>query len=283
MNVPRGLPDFPYLLAGVEPTLAVLLQQAGIATTNFESRDLEGRRQLRGNWVLFDSRYPAGQDAFRAAARYRVQAIDVRELTEQLSRSDASRRTILSQLKREIERRGGTWARIADYPFPFQSLLCSAGTASDRFQQLFAVDCTNLHEIAKRYRLGVPAVITDAECPEGIADEYDTEFPLMWRTDYDGFSRWWRRRSRIRWSLSHDGDQLSMSCRELPDDYVVALEIWRGDHVARIPLESNPLSVERSGFVFSHEPDRDPGGLASWWAARRDLHVVQPTSTHLSL
>jgi hypothetical protein len=56
-----------------------------------------------------------------------------------------------------------------------------------------------------------------------------------------------------------------VDCQHLPADRTTVLELWRGGHVAALPLTSGTMIVPVGGLVFQRQPQRHPAGFTSWW------------------
>lgn len=142
MNEP---PLLPLVLLGTPPGLELALAQEGVPFVHARSaRPVDVRR---GRFVLFDGR-TTPRASLQAAADPRSALLDIetlgrddleslvdteaaqgvwtvgtRRLTERIHRRDraATRDRVLGRLRRAIEARGGLWARLAPYPFPYRS------------------------------------------------------------------------------------------------------------------------------------------------------------------
>jgi hypothetical protein len=63
-------------------------------------------------------------------------------------------------------------------------------------------------------------------------------FSAVWKTTYTQFAQWWRERTRIVPRVVAAEEGYSVAIDHLPKDYVAALEIWRDERVAVLPLAS---------------------------------------------
>ena len=189
-----------------------------------------------------------------------------------------ARSTFLDRLKNVIERNNGLWARIADYPFPYRCVLCIDGEIPGsepipltipRSQALGDHSGAKLSErITRRYRAGLPMMLeTSAVYDE--SDVWETpnigSYPFMWQTDQREFSRWWRHRSRIQLRVVQNAGHYRIHAENLPDDFTAAIELWRGGHVASVPLDASSKKVRLDGLVFEQQSKRHPAGFTSWW------------------
>jgi hypothetical protein len=129
------LPELPLMLASVPRQVVDLLRAAGVPVETLPRVTLLASGS--GRFVLFDSLSSASVSAARGAARQGLSPINLRELSDpsdwpELAAvpagsgpSDAPRQ-FLERLKIELERLGGVWIRLADYPFPYQSAMSLA-------------------------------------------------------------------------------------------------------------------------------------------------------------
>lgn len=94
-----------------------------------------------------------------------------------------------------------------------------------------------------------------------VSDE--PRFSLMWQPSLGEFSRWWQLRSRMRiqawrrdagYEIHADGDF---------ENAVWGVEIWRGNHMAMIPLRGQTQHVSEDGLVYLRVPKKTFGGCAA--------------------
>jgi hypothetical protein len=187
---------------------------------------------------------------------------------------------MLSRLKSEIERRDGVWARIADCPYPFRSALCLAGPkgsdALPGFEDTFRIEVYQSRTVEARYTKALPMVTRDAAACDSPVVSID-EFPLLWKTTLDGFADWWAARARITLKLWWQPAGARIECQGLPTSCCPALEIWRGNHVARIAIDSESLNLDMRGIVYACETSGSPGGLAPYWTLRNSTQRIVST------
>jgi hypothetical protein len=131
---PAGFAELPLLLADVPQGIGRLLRDVGLPTRDWEEPVPAGG--ARGRFVLIDSRQRGTGRRLRGPGGEGLEILDLRELAprcddfeETLTRPTQGRhwspaaQQFLGHLKQALEERGGVWARLADYPFPFQSVL----------------------------------------------------------------------------------------------------------------------------------------------------------------
>jgi len=245
--------------------------------------------------VLFDSRNPARRQAARTALGARARTIDVCSLHHRGTSSGGAanpaahmtaaldqRRTadFHARLKQRLEKLGGVWLRISEFPFPYRSVLCIAGDAGgddlERFKRTFgpaavsgsAAAKTGEHahrpgldvedRIARCYAAGTPMFSVES------APVFDTtRSPLLWQTSVDEFARWWRIRGQIELRVWKAGGVYRIQSESGFGGFRPAVELWRGNHAASLPLTAGEMTVEESGLAFVLERIRQPNGLAS--------------------
>ncbi len=189
-----------------------------------------------------------------------------------------ARSTFLDRLKNVIERNNGLWARIADYPFPYRCVLCIDGELPGSEPIPLTIPKTDVQSdqplnrlterITRRYRAGLPMKL-EASAVYEESDVWETPglgaFPFMWQASQREFTRWWRHRSRIQLRIVQNAGHYRIHAENLPDDCTAAIELWRGGHVASVPLDSRSKKVRLDGLVFEQQSKRHPAGFTSWW------------------
>jgi hypothetical protein len=282
--------DLPLMLTGVPAAVQSWLRLAGVPFAPFRLGSPGG-----GRVVLYDSRIVASRCDAEAARTMGLKTIDILPFLNGGSRprfalpgllrgrpaDDSARSRFFLQLKNAIERAGGVWARLADYPFPWQSAVCSGdgrflpefATLGSLFperpgrQQADTAGAETARWSRDRYSRGLPFASADRDDPPDPLAEMDT--PLLWRASFAEFARWWRTRSRLTLQLRREQDIYEFSCEGQLDGFRPTLELWQGEHVALLPLPGRPTLLRRSGLPFQYEPRRLPAGLASQFAGSR--------------
>lgn len=94
--------------------------------------------------------------------------------------------------------------------------------------------------------------------PQLLRAVFDTAgaFGAIWPTTLGRFAQWWRVRSRVRLSVSSDHGRYVVAVHHLPKDYRLAVEYWRGRHVARIPLEGRRLRFSPAALAYENRQPR---------------------------
>jgi hypothetical protein len=125
------------MLAATPRSVEELLREAGIPAEPLPDVPLFAAGT--GRFVVFDSRNTRSAARARRAAAQGLSCIDMRSLLpdsnnssslslehetgQNLVSESATAKAFLEQLKSAVEKLGGAWVRIADYPFPYQSAI----------------------------------------------------------------------------------------------------------------------------------------------------------------
>lgn len=125
------------MLADVPQVVARLLRDVGVPTRDCDEAVPPGGAV--GRFLLIDSRHRGAAQRMRRAAAESREVLDVRDLagrcddleeptpgTRQGRRWSSAARRFVERLKQTLEARGGVWARLTDFQYPFRSVLCLA-------------------------------------------------------------------------------------------------------------------------------------------------------------
>jgi hypothetical protein len=124
--------ELPLLTAGLPQPVEAWLRLAGVPVVPLRSANIHARTaDASAQLLLFDSSDANACSDARQASDSGVRTLDTAAIWESGALSSGANRTqrqvrarVLERLKREIERTGGTWIRLADYPSPFQCAAC---------------------------------------------------------------------------------------------------------------------------------------------------------------
>jgi hypothetical protein len=118
--------------------------------------------------------------------------------------------------------------------------------------------------IAERYQAGEPVLLYDH--PTGRWGKYPQvvrailasarDCSMLWRVTLSEIARWSRARSRIDLRVFRDGDEFVVFADRLPPDFRVAVEYWRGEHVAPMPLAGQVLRFSPSSLAYQRRGPR---------------------------
>ncbi|MBX7167144.1 MAG: hypothetical protein K1X74_12515 [Pirellulales bacterium] len=119
------------------------------------------------------------------------------------------------------------------------------------------------------------------------------EMASVWPTTLTDFAAWWRQRGRVRLSAWACEDGLRVTCESRPADYRLSGELWRGELVARVPLDESELLLPWDALVFERRArDATPRplrldrreGLRGWlrraldWERETPIDEIDTTS-----
>jgi hypothetical protein len=401
------LPELPLMLSGIPRGVEELLREAGLPVAALPRETLSAAGC--GRFVLFDSGNSGSVRRAQAAASQGLTLIDGRTLWGGMARLEPcpcdvpfsdrhwslQARLFLDKLREALEVRGGIWARLADFPFPYQSAigigvvhhsaeleqfrsvvellgnrvthfvptrlreeklaqLALAGQA-DLGWSIGAEDCrlwarstlSHWRTRLKRFHaegisprglayqapsLAVPPLGSlvhlgfDYSCEQGgrsgcatvacipraprelfarisavpmpasarmlewIAEHYQSGIPLficdctsrlellrelvqlaadaarcslMWPATFGRFARWWMDRRGVRMQVWRRAEGIELHADHLPTGFTPAVEIWRGAHLAVLPLRDEVLRVNVAGLLYASGMARHAAGCAA--------------------
>lgn len=267
MSVHDHLPLLPLMLAGVARPVAELLREVGLPLAPLPGVALAAAGT--GRFALYDSRSTRSSLRARRAKGQGLQLIDVakfkpvfnvprpalwrRERKQALIEQTAVARSFVENLKSELEARGGIWLRVADCPFPFQRITCAP-------QETGAETSISSSKLPAWLRGDRPAWV---EISSRTTDPEIVRVRMWstWETTLTGFARWWQARRRIAlqvWPTDHGYEIHAVGDIHT---FPAAIELWRGNHVAELPLRQPVLNVRNDGLAFCLTPDNLPAVL----------------------
>jgi hypothetical protein len=184
MSRPQYVPELPLLLAGVPSSIEESLRLAGVPVKRFRVSAFiaKNSQSAAGRYVIYDSKNADAQADAKTAKFYGLTTINIADLLMKLENTHQNGNLPLTpnsvglkfftRLKKRIEKLGGLWIRVADYPFPFQSAVCSGEIPVDGRLSRWAEELVRLPVTSR-----------------------STTF--TWQTSYDEFVRWWEVREKI--------------------------------------------------------------------------------------
>jgi hypothetical protein len=295
MTAAANILELPLYLVGVPDQVADWLRQAGFPVqplgqdslmksafrTHFGSAMSEASP---ARCLLFDSRDVWSRSVVKTYQKYSCHKLDIAGLLAPLHRGQVKTRAngdvlnpmrflFLEQLKKSIESLGGLWARLADFPFPYQGVGCLNGELPGGTLPMAsrANQPSRLDQIQQRYHAGLPTSITErdlsslADLPP-VTGLQSRGLPLLWRARPSDFSQWWQHRNHLEVRLWQTPTHYRVDCPKLHPSFCPVLEIWRGNHLASVPLRSESIVVRKDGLVFQHQPTRHPAGFTAGWS-----------------
>ena len=285
--------ELPLALVGVSDQVTEWLRQAGLPVVRLGQESiLKSAFRLKRQTatqpdaapmrcLLFDSRDVWSRAVVKSRQKHSRRVLDIAKLLGQAGESapkqfssddvaNISRFAFLEQLKTAIELEGGVWARLADLPFPYQGVGCLDGELPNASP---SGESHRLDKIQERYMAGLPSMISAADLA-GLAELAPATglqspgLPLLWRTNPAEFAAWWRERDRLQVKLWQSPTHYRVDCSPSPTADCPVLEIWRGRHMASVPLRSESIVVRKEGLVFQQQPLRHPAGFTAGWPDR---------------
>jgi hypothetical protein len=296
-----GTISLPLLTLGLPGRVAGWLLDAGLPVAPLETSAVrrgigpDGRDR---SIVIFDSRNASARTDADAAEALGYETIDAaRLLSGPIIEEDPEltvvprvdpRRRFLDALRPAIEEAGGLWLRLADFPHPYRWAVCdeAAGEASPLDSHREAAFAPALSAFAELPAPGsaagrLPASGWLKTCagtgrPMRVHGDPKTalarngfdrnHLPLTWMTTLAQFADWWRFRRRIGIRAIRRGRTCEIEYL-LPTEalhaYPPALEIWRGRHLAVVPLSPGQVTLHDDSLPFQLNVSRHPAGFAA--------------------
>ena len=285
--------ELPLPLVGISDQVGDWLRQAGLPVTRLGQESIlksafrRKRPSLQtdtapSRCLLFDSRDVWSRAVVKTHRKQSLCMLDIAKVfakagevhAPEFSADDianSSRFAFLEQLKTDLEAAGGVWARLADLPFPYQGVGCLDGELPSAFLQ---VETQRLDTNSRTLPGGI--AFDDLRGGSGgaggtrsrnrsaiaglafvVADRHVGVFRVVERAGPVA-----RQVVAVRDALSNP--LFAVARRR----YCPVLEIWRGRHVAGIPLRSESIAVRKEGLVFQQQPTRHPAGFTAGWPDR---------------
>lgn len=284
MHRTRPLPELPWILAGVSLAAETLLRCAGLPCVRVDqqqavSLNIQG---VPGRISLFESTRPQSNAARAALARFGLSFIDISRFTDPsaarpmrtfaepaVAKNFAQSRADLLQLQEAVERAGGVWLRVADYPYPYQGALLASDISTEElpagFLSSYAFESAvqPLQAFENRYHAGLPVVLP-AHAFDTRPTELGRRFPLMWEPTAEEFHRWWTLRGRLRVTVRREGGAYNVNVSGGSGPFRPMLELWRGRHFAALPIRPGQQRFHESGVPFVEARHRSPVGFTGF-------------------
>lgn len=80
--------------------------------------------------------------------------------------------------------------------------------------------------------------------------ETGSALSLVWKTTLSGFAAWWRARAQTQLRVVRRGEKYLVLLDRQPSGYQLAVDYWRGTHVARMPLAGRSLMFAPASLVY---------------------------------
>lgn len=289
MNPKAPILEMPLHLVGISDQVTNWLRDAGFPVvplgqdspwkTAFRrktSQSTQTKTTLK-RCLLFDSRDVWSRAVVKTHQKYSLAKLDVsRWLVPLEGRTESGgnpvRFNFLEKLKDALEALGGIWMRLADLPFPYQGIGCLNGTLpnAELSYKTPGNELGRIDLIQQRYIAGLPSSISQedlsdlAELPP-VTGLQSPGLPLLWRVEQTDFAAWWNYRNHLQVRVKQLPAHYQIDCPFSNTKFCPVLEIWRGNHLASVPLRSESLIVRKDGLVFQQQPLRHPAGFTTNW------------------
>ncbi|MBX9791493.1 MAG: hypothetical protein K2Y37_21440 [Pirellulales bacterium] len=83
------------------------------------------------------------------------------------------------------------------------------------------------------------------------------DFGALWRVSLTELDRWWRDRATARVRVVQGEDRYEVQVEQRPPGYRLAGELWRGAHVAQVPLDESIVPLVVSALAFQGRRPRE--------------------------
>lgn len=103
---------------------------------------------------------------------------------------------------------------------------------------------------------------------------------MMWQTSYGEFARWWAHRRKLKLQVWRTDSGHEIHAAGDFGSFPWAVEIWRGNHRATLPLRTTEVAIPDEGLVYLQSPKRNPAGCTTPGDNVRNL-VADPTEQRL--
>lgn len=292
----------PLLTLGLTPRVVGWLADAGLPSAAVETAAVRrgiGPAGPDRPLVLFDSRNASARSDADAAAALGYRTLDAGRLLS--ARGDGNgldlpataepRRRFLDLLRPAVEEAGRSWLRIGDYPHPYRWAVCGdaddcdtlPGSVASAFGELPAPG-TRGETVPARLpaadwlrtcaAAGRPVrVVGDAAAALKRIGAPRSLLPLVWTTTEAEFADWWRFRGSLGLRSVRRGRSYELDLT-VPADatrFPIAVEIWRGRHVAVLPIGPGTTTLYDDAIPFQASVARHPAGFT---ADATDLDVT---------
>ena len=168
----------------------------------------------------------------------------------------------------------GSTLQIPVHPFCLGSFLDAAGRSSSKRESVESAAgraAEYLRDVARaRYFAGEPVFLYGH--PTRRLGRYPfvllevltavSGFGAVWMTTLSRFADWWRQRAELNLRVEWDGRRYIVRADGLPREYRVAIEYWRGNHVAPMPLDQPELCFAPEALAYqSRKPPDIPSAV----------------------
>ena len=86
---------------------------------------------------------------------------------------------------------------------------------------------------------------------------------LMWQTTFSEFARWWTARRQLNLQVWKRDEGYEIHASGNFDAFPWSVEIWRGQHVATLPIKQPTLNIRDDGIVFLKALNKGSAGFSA--------------------
>jgi hypothetical protein len=316
MSVSRHLPEYPILLAGVATPVVKGLREMGlpVAELHEDLAQLAGYQTSNWNLLLVGAQKTFNAQDLQTLSHCQIPVVDLSEFTSEATvgrlkhelgtksntGSEQFNSALVIQLKERVQQTGGAWIRLADFPYPYQGVICYGESALGKEFREFSnvmspltVPLEMLHlkaeydwqgksdsqtqrklrvELISRYRQGLPVSLPSVPSREELNQLFQKigldrkQIPLVWVTSLETFFRWWNLRRQLSVSISHIASGWETIISGNIQGFHPGLQIWKGRHSATVSLSLGVNEIRDETIAFAANPERHPGGFTAHWA-----------------
>ncbi|MSR59955.1 MAG: hypothetical protein EXS05_20340 [Planctomycetaceae bacterium] len=120
--------------------------------------------------------------------------------------------------------------------------------------------------VGEHYQSGCPLLLTASTARFNIIHDLlslardAARCSLLWQTSLGEFARWWQMRRNLRIQVWRRNAGCEIHADGEFGLFPWGIEIWRGNHLATVPLKTPELHVPDDGLVYLRAQKKNPGG-----------------------
>ena len=158
------------------------------------------------------------------------------------------------------------WLQSSRSTFP--RLIAASGDGSSHVLSPVPVRSPVTQALAAADRRGRPVFWHAAATEPQLSTQFTELFtaaaalPRLWLTSHRQFARWWMQRMELQVRVWKEAVGYSLQFRDL-GACVPAVELWRGQHRAVLPMTQPRVTVHDAEVAFVYAHNYSPGGLAT--------------------
>lgn len=121
--------------------------------------------------------------------------------------------------------------------------------------------------LSEHYRSGQPLFLRQSTSRLGFALElrgliaHAARCSLLWHASFADFALWWSVRRQIQLQVWRRENGFEVHAAGMSPLFPASIEVWRGKHLATLPLKEPVLHMADGGLVFLKGQSRSPAGF----------------------